>query len=186
MRFSLLISSFVISTLPGTALAGGTQDLSWGKAGVPLAQYASDAGECADTSRMVAVYIKPDTVRKLDAFSSTALFDIALQISSAPDFNPMTFTAGMTGDKTTEGIARRTNTFGAKYVAMAQSDVRDELQSVLDKCLRERGYVQIRLTPDQQKALSRLKRHSAERTRYLHAIDADPHVIAQQRVIAAP
>jgi hypothetical protein len=66
-----------------------------------------------------------------------------------------------------------------------RADVTDQLQRILDKCLRERGYVQIRLSDEQRHSLSRLKRHSAARTNYLHSIDSDPAVIDQQRLTPA-
>ncbi len=90
--------------------------------------------------------------------------------------------SGITELKSADDIARRTNTFGAKYVAMVNFDVRDQLQAVLDKCLLERGYVQIKLTKEQSHELGKLKRHSIERVAFLHSIDADPSVVETQKL----
>ena len=104
-----------------------------------------------------------------------------MQSPDGPAKDPMQTVAGLTSQHTAEDIARRTNTFGGRYVAMVRPDVKDELQEVLDKCLTERGYVRVILNADQQKRLSKLKNHTAERTAYLHSIDSDPVIIERQR-----
>lgn len=182
MRPSSILGPVGLSLLATASLAVSHDETSWGKAGVPLEQYVHDAKECADTSRTVSVSIKPVTLRQLDALSSGALLDIAMQAAQSPDFNPLALVEGSTSQKSADNIARRTNTFGGKYVAMVRPNVKDELQEVLDKCLRERGYVQIVLTAEQKGRLSRLKHRSAERTAYLHTIDSDPAVIERQRL----
>jgi hypothetical protein len=186
MRFLPLIFASLVSALPIPAVALPAAGLSWGKPSVPLDEYARDTNECADASRTVAIAIKPGTLRALDALSFTALLDIAMQASSSPDFSPMMFVQGASTDHSAAGIARRTNTFDGKFVAMTRADVSDELQAVIDKCLTERGYVRIALTSNQRKHLARLRRGSAERTAYLHAVDTDPTVIDQQRLVPAP
>jgi len=182
MRLSSITGPIGLTLLTTASLAASHNDTSWAKAGVPFEQYVHDAKGCADTSRTVSVSIKPDTLRQLDALSSGALLDIAIQASQSPDFNPMMVVEGPKSQKSADNIARRTNTFGGRYIAIVRPNVKDELQEFLDKCLRERGYVQIGLTADQKTRLSRLKLHSAERTAYLHSIDSDPAVIDQQRV----
>lgn len=182
MRFLPLVFSAFFLFADTLAIAAPRSATSWGKAGVSLSQFALDAKVCSETSRTVAVSIKPKTLQALDVLSSAALLDIAMQSSSSPDYNPMQTVAGVTSQHAAEDIARRTNTFGGRYVAMVRPDVKDELQEVLDKCLAERGYVRIALTADQQKQLSKLKRHSAERTAYLHSIDSDPALVQRQRL----
>jgi len=181
MRFLPFVVPACLLVSGTAAIADPHGSISWGKAGVSLSQFALDANECSETSRTVTVSIKPETLQKLDALSSAALLDIAMQSDGGPDYNPMQIAASIAGQKSPDNIARRTNTFGGKYVAMARSDVKDELQAVLDKCLAERGYSRIMLTPDQQTKLSKLKRHSAERTAYLHSIDSDPVIVEKQR-----
>jgi hypothetical protein len=181
MRFlPLVVSAFFLFT-DTLAIADPRGSTSWGKAGVSLSQFALDANDCSETSRTVAVAIKPETLRALDVLSTGALLDIAMQAAPSPTFNPMSMVETLSSQKSAEDIARRTNTFGGKYVAMVRPDVKDELQEVLDKCLMERGYVRIILNADQQKRLSKLKNHTAERTAYLHSIDSDPVIIERQR-----
>lgn len=154
-------------------------NLSWGKAGVTMADYARDAAECSETSRYVTTYIAPERLKQLDALSAAQLLDTVMQIGGS---NSMNIVDAITKLRSADDIARRTNTFGAKYVVVISLDVRDQLQAVIDKCLVERGYVPIQLTSDQARGLRKLKRHSPERTAYLHAIDSDAAVIAGQIV----
>ena len=182
MRFLPLVFSAFFLFADTLAIAAPHSATSWGKAAVSLSQLALDAKECSDTSRTVAVAIKPKTLQALDVLSSAALLDIAMQSPDGPDKNPMQAIAGLTSQHAADDIARRTNTFGGRYVSMVRPDVKDELQEVLDKCLEERGYVRIALTSEQQKQLSKLKRHSAERTAYLHSIDSDPALVERQRL----
>jgi len=185
MRFLPLVVSAFFLFADTLAIADPRGSTSWGKAGVSLSQFALDANECSDTSRTVAVSIKPKTLQALDVLSSAALLDIAMQSGGGADYNPMLTVAGVTSQHRAEDIARRTNTFGGKYVAMVRPDVKDELQEVLDKCLTERGYARIILNADQQKRLSKLKHHTAARTAYLHSVDSDPVIIERQRSSSA-
>lgn len=184
MRFAR--ASAVLCTIACASLASARPPgtFSWGKAGVPLDAYTRDAAECAATSRYVTAYITPKTLKQLDALSSAQLLDTVMQIGGSAHFDSMAVVQAITQLRSADDIARRSNTFGARYVSMVSFDVRDQLQAVLDKCLIERGYVRIRLTDPQAKALHALKRHSPERTAYLHAIDSDAARIAEQRVTA--
>jgi hypothetical protein len=180
-RFLRTGIALCVGVSPSPGLTAPPHDTSWGKAGVSLEQYARDATECADTSRTVAVSIKPETLKRLDALSSVQLLHLAMQIVSR-EGDPVAIVAAMSDTKSADDIARRSSTFQGRYISAARQDVVDELQAVLDKCLTDRGYVRIKLTDAQARALSHLKRHSPERTAYLHALDADPDIIAQQRL----
>jgi hypothetical protein len=91
----------------------------------------------ADTARYGAVSIKPETLKQLDALSSAQLLDIAMAQKLPPDADPMAIVGDIASTKSAADVARRSNTFGAKYVAAATTDVTSELQDVLDKCLVE-------------------------------------------------
>lgn len=185
MRLLLVLSAFAAISIAWPVAAKKKADLSWGKANVSLAEYARDAAECAETSRYVTTYIKPKTLKRLDALSSAQLLDTVMQIGGqTPAFSAMGIVGDITRLRSANDIARRTNTFGAKYVSLVSFDVRDQLQAVLDRCLVERGYTRIRLTEPQSVSLKRLKRHSPERTAFLHAISSDAALGKQQRVDA--
>lgn len=171
------------TALPVAVQAKSAPPTTWGKPGVSLADYATDATQCADTSYTTRVAIKPQTVRQLAGLSSAQMINLLINSgASDPTSNVLGYVNGFEGYRSENDIARRSNTFGAKYVAVARVDVVDELQAALDRCLTERGYVRIALDSDQVRALGHLKRHSAERTRYLHALGSDAAVIARQRV----
>jgi hypothetical protein len=183
MRFLTMAAALCAAAIVTAASAGAPGTISWGKAGVSLPQYALDANECSDTSRYVTTYISPRRLKELDLLSSAQLLDTVMQSAQpSADFSAMGVVQAITELRSADDIARRTNTFGAKYVALISFDVRDQLQAVLDRCLVERGYTRLRLTEAQTAALRRFKRHSAARTAYLHAIDSDPAIIAAQRV----
>lgn len=182
MRCRHVVMSVCAVASAWPAVASSPGDISWGKPGVSLDQYATDATQCTDASSNVPVSIKPGTLRQMDALSSARLLDITTQLAHDPNANPMAMVTDMTFTKSQDDIARRSNTFGGQYVAIAKADVTDELQAALDACLTERGYVRIRLDAAQTKALSRLKRHGAERTAYLHALDSDAAIVARQRL----
>lgn len=108
-----------------------------------------------------------------------------MQIGGSAGLNAMNVVDAVTKLRSADDIARRTNTFGAKYVAIVSLDVRDQLQAVLDRCLGERGYRRIMLTDSQVRSLRTLKRHSPTRTAYLHSLDSDASIIERQRVGAS-
>ena len=165
------------------SFAGAASNTSWGKADVPLDQYARDAAECTETSRYITTYINPERLKQLDSLSSAQLLDTVMQINGYDShFNAMNIVSDISKLRSVDDIARRSNTFGAKFVSVVTFDVRDQLQAVIDRCLIERGYTKIRLTEPQLKILRTLKQHSPERTAYLHSIDSSATVVAQQRI----
>jgi hypothetical protein len=178
-RMALLLLAPML--MPAGAIAA--PPTSWAKAGVSLADYAGDAGACADATRDRTVTVRAETAQALDALSSVDLAMILRTYGGGGDASAQMAAANIGMHHDAANVARRTANFGAKYQAMTRRDVRAQLQAALDQCLAERGYVRIMLTQDQVRGLAKLKRGTAERTAYLHAIDSDPAVIAVQRVI---
>lgn len=180
---SLCTMALLLTAAPVAAKSGG--DTTWGKAGVSLPDYARDATECADATRGTQVAIKPRTLREMSALSSARLLQIVSTAQGSPDANALNYVSAWNSYQAADDIARRSNTYGGAYVATVRSDVVDELQTTLDQCLIGRGYQRIRLTTDQSKQLSHLKRNTAERTSYLHAIGSDAAIIERQRILPA-
>lgn len=174
-----MMALMLLMPIASGAIAG--PPTSWAKAGVSLADYADDAGQCEAATRAMAVTVRPETARALDALSMVDLAMILRQYGSEGDASPLMAAANIGMHHDEANVARRTANFGAKYEAMTRSDVRAQLQAALDQCLVDRGYVRIMLTQEQVRGLARLRRGTAERTAYLHAIDSDPAVIAAQR-----
>jgi hypothetical protein len=181
MRFPRIFAAIgcVAFALASPAQADRSADISWAKPGVSLSAYTQDATECTETSRYVTAYIKPDTLRKLDALSSAKLLETVMNLEPSNDMN---IVSAITKLHSENEVAARTNTFTSRYSAIVSFDVRDQLQAVIDKCLLERGYTPIRLSKDQLKSLSNFKRHSPERTAYLHSIDSAPLTVNNQRI----
>ncbi|ATP18514.1 MULTISPECIES: hypothetical protein [Sphingobium] len=180
-RMALMLVAPMVMML--RAGARGAPPTSWAKAGVSLADYAGDAGACAEATRDRAVTVRPETAQALDALSMVDLTMILRTYGGDSDASPLMAAANIGMHHDDANVARRTANFGAKYQAITRSDVRAQLQAALDQCLVDRGYVRIMLTPEQVGGLAKLKRGTAERTAYLHAIDSDPAVIAAQRVV---
>lgn len=178
---SMMALMALMALMPSAAIAG--PPTSCARAGVSLADYADDAGACAAATQSVAVTMRPETTRALDALSSAELVMILRQYGGDSEFSPLMAAANIGMHHDAANVARRTANFGGKYEAMTRSDVRAQLQAALDQCLVERGYVRIALTDAQVRGLAKLKRGTAERTAYLHAIDSDPAVIAAQRLV---
>lgn len=170
----LVLACAVAAAMPAAAKPAET---TWAKPGVTLADYRRDASECANGSGATAVSIRPDTLRHLSQGSVMTLLALVDQFGLAPESGGLARLQGLDQFRSETDIARRSYNFGAEYVSDVRRDVRAELQSSLDACLIGRGYAEVALTPDQGRALSRLKRHSAARAAYLYAIaSADaPH-----------
>jgi len=179
MRFLNVLAALSSIMLVSAASAKHPSNVSWAKSEVPFDQYTLDAAQCADTSRYVTTYIKPETLTKLEALSSADLLQKIMRLNTS---NSMQVLGNLTQLHSANDIARRSNTFSSKYAALVSFDVRDQLQAVLGKCLIERGYVMVKLTPAQVKKLHTYKRHSGERTAYLHSIGSDPKVVVEQIV----
>jgi len=183
MRILIIFSALCLVVTNAQLNAKNNSGFSWGKSGVTLQDYVKDGTECAETSRYVTTYIKPATLRHLDALSAAQLLDSVLKLGAGtPEFNAIGLVANITALRSANDIARRTNTFSSQYESIISFDVRDQLQAVLGKCLLERGYARIWLTKSQQATLRRLKRHSRERTAYLYSIGSNAEVMAEQQV----
>ena len=67
--------------------------------------------------------------------------------------------------------------YSTKYVETyrhaTRVDFTEQLQTILDACLVERGYRQFRLTDAQKDRLRRLDQGSAERARYLYGLGSN-------------
>lgn len=60
------------------------------------------------------------------------------------------------------------------------NNVADQLEPVLESCLRGRGYRPFKLTDEQNAQLKALKRGSASRHHYLYGLAVDPDVLKGQ------
>ena len=59
-------------------------------------------------------------------------------------------------------------------------ELKQGMVGLVEDCLRERGYVQFRLTDDQREMLSKLDRGSDERREFLYSLASNPEVLNAQ------
>jgi len=179
------LAGLVLGIAAATALAA-RPPTTWAKPGVSLVDYRADAAACADTTTTTDVAIRPNSARYLRQMSMATLIQLAEQFGLVTETSGLTSLTSFDQFASEADVARRSYNFGATYVSVVRRDVRDELQASVDRCLTNRGYVEIALTSDQKHALARLKPHSAERVAYLHAIGSDAALIDQQRIAIPP
>ncbi|HEX5183063.1 MAG TPA: hypothetical protein VFW19_07910 [Allosphingosinicella sp.] len=169
--------AFTAAFLATTAVAAeAPRNMSWGKAGVSLDQYRTDAAECAyqavslDVSGTQAAHMLVRASRELDQVADTAWMDL-------PSFG----SAPMSGIGGNGGIAwqQTINKYrpGEQFAA-----IRDLQYRTLTSCLSGRGYSRFQLTADQAAQLRHLKRGSDARRAYLHGLASDPQVMERQHI----
>jgi hypothetical protein len=152
---------------------------SWGRAGVDYDTYQNDALECA----LLGHYADVSATKQAKQFVK------ATQRLEASDDHSM---GAMSGNPSADASAEMYRVAGiAQRNEQIRSSIRPEklmkelkqgLVGVVETCLLDRGYSQFRLTESQARALSKLERGSDERRHFLHALAADPAVLADQPV----
>ena len=166
LHVRLAIAATVAVNLATPAQSAPRPHESWGRAGVDFATYRQDAEECgriayyADMSDNEHAQAFATGTRRLEAIDGLPLDYLSLARAYAQVNESMR----------TERRLR---------------ELRDSLQSIVDICLTDRGYVKFALTEEQRGELGRLRTGSPERHHYLHALASDPGVLAEQAVPAA-
>jgi hypothetical protein len=152
------------------------RNVSWGKAGISLDQYRTDAAECVhqavslDLSGTDAARMLVRASRELDHLADTAWME-----SPAFATVPSTGFGGGAGIRWQQAID--------KYRPDEQfAAIRDLQYRTLTGCLSGRGYSRFQLTADQAAQLRHLKRGSDARRAYLHSLASDPEVMERQRI----
>jgi len=164
------------------AIAADPPRVSWGKPGVGIDQYRSDAVTCGraglatDVADMKAVKTLISASHQLDAVlenrgSGGGGAPAAPSAGGMLEIDPAALNTAQQVSRITEGANPR-----ARF-----REVRTALQTTTDSCLTERGYVRFNLTGAQRERLERLKRGTPERHAYLHALASDADVLARQR-----
>jgi hypothetical protein len=144
-----------------TAVAAKGPELSWGKAGVSIDQYRVDSFECAKSGYFADVR---DTQQAKDAIRVLETADRELNNGDEIDPN-----------------ARVLRLRALRPDARVR-EVGKYLHTVVETCLKERGYRQFALTKAQAKSLGKLPTGSLDRQLYLYSLASDPKVIAAQGV----
>ena len=164
MHLKLPIALVLAVSLATPATAAPRPQQSWGKAGVSLEDYRNDAVECA----------------------SMAYYS---DVSGSPQARA--FIRGTKQFESIDGLPMDMYEMARRYGQIEQS-VRPErqmhqlqigMQQVVDICLERRGYSRFALTEAQRKKLGKLKKGSAERHRYMHALASDPAILRAQPIV---
>lgn len=151
--------------------------VSWGKAGVSLAQYRADAIQCGQNAARTDL-ANTDPAKAL--VIGTRMIGNDPNAVVAPVVDPM---AGPSAGA--EALENAGSTSGVTRMIAPDRQIAkagDILESALERCLRGKGYRKFRLTSEQRRRLSKLPIGSDARHAYLHSLAADPRVLARQGV----
>jgi hypothetical protein len=162
-RLAILgLSALALASTPALAV-GKKANVSWGRAGVSLTAYHSDALTCANRAYGVQVQMRP--YGPTFAAFGAGWLPAAVWTSLTPGSIPFYSTDYIEG-----------------YRHAAWMDTVEQLQAVVDSCLVEHGYQRFRLTSAQMRTLRTLPHGSAERERFLHSLGADAQILNAQAI----
>jgi hypothetical protein len=177
----------------GCSINGRQPLTAWGKQGVSMLDYRTDAGQCA----LIAV-----TYDK-DLNDSNSAGGVSGQNSTAPTQAPTGSTVasgtmpGMGGTVASSSaiVAGGANRDAgavdlANRAAMQQQNREMRAQrarnDALKFCLANRGYTEFALTREQRAQLEKLPQGSDQRREYLYRLGTDPQVLASQALAKQP
>jgi hypothetical protein len=183
MRLSIAFACTMVTSM---ALAGGPAaariaspgvGISWGKPGVSLVQYRTDAIQCGlnasgtdltGTDPAKALIVGSRMIANDPNASPGAVVDPRAGPSAAPD--------AMQNAGSTASVEQMIGP--DRQIAKAG----DILETELERCLRQLGYRKFKLTSEQRHKLSKLPVGSDARHAYLHSLASDPDVLTRQAV----
>ncbi len=166
MRHSFMRAVAVACLLSAPLAAAQTEATSWGKPGVSIDQYRTDAITCgrtgyyADVSGTDAAKVFKDATGQLEANEA--------DLTNA------------TGPRIMDIVTRSARIVDGTRPEERMKDIDALMQAKVDDCLKVRGYVHFKLTDSQRKHLARLHLGSAERHIYLYQLATDPDVLKAQ------
>jgi len=159
-------AALLAALMAGPLAAARTEAVSWGKPGISIDQYRTDsigcgrAGYYADISHTEAAHVFKDATRRLQTNESDL--------------------ANATGPRILDIVTRSAHIVDGTNAPERVKDVGALMQSKVDDCLKNRGYVRFRLSDAQRRHLERLHLGSAERHIYLYRLATDPDVLRAQ------
>ncbi len=155
---------FSAAALAACAVSSGLNSdapsTSWGKAGVSMDAYLSDASACATMA--ASVHAPPEAL-------------VQSHMTGTPSGTPGSPDAIQQSNDALLGAANE------QRDAQVRADQHARLQAE-NQCLRDRGYSQFRLTADQREHAQTLPAGSLERATYLHQLAADAAVLSAQHM----
>ena len=178
MRVSILLiaSAAALAAAPvGARLVSPGFNISWGKAGVTLAQYRADAITCGKAAAATDL-AGTDPARALVIGSRLMENDptVGPGASTDPTAGPSASADAVAGAGSSPSVMQM---IGPERQFAKAGDI---LEAALERCLREKGYHKFKLTSDQRHRLRKLPIGSDERHAYLHSLASNPDVLTQQ------
>jgi hypothetical protein len=173
----LLAIAAALVAVPATAQPKPVD--SWGRAGVAYETYRNDSLECG----LVGYNADVSQTEQAQAFVRATR-----QMEGSDTTNYVSPGAGAA--QTMDGVIIQAN----RYEQIRRSirpekqakDLKRGMEAVVGDCLRERGYVQFRLTDDQRETLSHLDRGSEERREFLYRLASNADILHAQARPSAP
>jgi hypothetical protein len=177
-----LICTALLAAAAATPLvAAKTEATSWGKPGVTIDQYRTDAITCGragyytDVSNTEAAHVVKDATGQLEANEADLGSTAYAPLPGEPPSETVRKQAALANI-----VARSGRIVANTRPTERMKDVGALMQGRVEDCLRGRGYVHFRLTPEQRKHLARLHLGSVERHIYLYQLATDPDVLRAQ------
>ena len=146
---------------------------SWGRAGVAYETYRNDSLECG----LVGYYADVSETEQAQDFVSATR---QLEAIDNPNYAAPSATPADIAYLGAEQARRYEQIRRSIRPEQAMRALKDGMEAVVEDCLRERGYVQFRLTDDQREMLSHLDRGSDERREYLYSLASNAAVLDSQ------
>jgi len=190
---SVLLGAVAL-TLTATPAAAKPRPVdSWGRAHVDYETYRNDSLDCgllgytADVSETEQAQLFVTATRQLEAIDNTNYAGPGATAAAAVGGGGSR--GGIQVPDVSSAAAVSRGIEQARQYEQVRRSIRPErrmeelkrgMTAIVEQCLRDRGYVQFRLTEDQRRALSRLRRGSDARREFLHRLASNPEVLAAQ------
>ena len=171
---SVLWGALAIALAAAPAAAEPLPVDSWGRAGVAYETYRNDSLECG----LVGYYADVSQTEQAQAFVRATR-----QLEGADNTNYVA--AGRQrganhGRGGRPGPPIRADPPEHPPREAGEATLKRGMEAVVEDCLRERGYVEFRLTDDQRERLSKLDKGSDERREFLYSLASNPDVLDAQ------
>ena len=170
---SVLWTAIAAALLATPAAAEPRPVDSWGRAGVAYDTYRNDSLECG----LVGYYADVSETEQAQLFVRATR-----QMEGTDNSNYVQ--PGASGAQTIDGAiiqARQYEQIRRSIRPEKQAkDLKRGMEAVVGECLKERGYIEFRLTDDQRENLSKLDKGSDERREFLYGLASNPAVLDAQ------
>lgn len=167
----LLAIAVALATTPVSANPKPVE--SWGRAGIAYETYRNDSLECG----LVGYYADVSQTEEAQAFVTATR---RLEDSDNTNYSSPSASAGQAMDMMVVQARQYEQIRRSIRPEQKMRALKDGMEAVVQDCLRERGYVQFRLTDEQREMLATLHRGSEERREFLYRLASNPDVLEAQ------